>query len=105
MLHVAYVTLPLCRFKEEVEKLYKNLKRDGVQHMLWSATVPSWIKELTKFMKDPQYIDLIGAAVRPSRCRRHAHSPLPLPSLPSCTSPYPRASFRPLPRSAHLAST
>jgi superfamily II DNA/RNA helicase len=30
--------------------------------MLWSATIPTWIKQLTKeFMNAPKFVDLIGA--------------------------------------------
>ena len=60
------VTVEVCgasRFKEAVEDIYKNLPVESkVQHMLWSATVPAWISELTKFMDAPKFIDLIGAA-------------------------------------------
>ena len=60
------MTVEVCgasRFKEAVEDIYKNLPVESkVQHMLWSATVPAWISELTKFMDAPKFIDLIGAA-------------------------------------------
>ncbi len=56
-------------FKEDVENIYESLPTEGVQHMLWSATVPDWIKTLANtMMNKPAFIDLVGtcAGSRPA---------------------------------------
>ena len=48
-------------FKEAVEEIYRSLPPSGVQHMLWSATVPTWVSALARdLMKEPKFIDLVG---------------------------------------------
>ena len=51
-------------FQEEVEKILEFVSRNSptkVQKLLFSATIPSWVKELTtKFMnKQRKMVDLI----------------------------------------------
>ena len=52
-------------FQEEVEKILEFVSRNSptkVQKLLFSATIPSWVKELTtKFMnKQRKMVDLIN---------------------------------------------
>lgn len=67
-------------FREEVEKIYSYLPQpvnlsgrsdrvstatseSRVHHMLWSATLPPWIKKLAKtFLHKPEVIDLVGSS-------------------------------------------
>ncbi|KAK6916080.1 DEAD/DEAH box helicase domain [Dillenia turbinata] len=47
-------------FAEDVEKILENMPTKR-QTMMFSATMPNWIRDLTrKFMKDPTVIDLVG---------------------------------------------
>ncbi|ONK65209.1 uncharacterized protein A4U43_C07F34800 [Asparagus officinalis] len=47
-------------FEEDVENILDNLPPKR-QSMMFSATMPSWIKKLTqKYLKDPVTIDLVG---------------------------------------------
>ncbi|KAI4295068.1 hypothetical protein MLD38_040663 [Melastoma candidum] len=47
-------------FEEDVETILKNLPQNR-QSMMFSATMPAWIKGLTrKYLKDPLTIDLVG---------------------------------------------
>uniref|UniRef100_A0A0E0HWF2 RNA helicase n=1 Tax=Oryza nivara TaxID=4536 RepID=A0A0E0HWF2_ORYNI len=47
-------------FDEDVEVIMENLPQNR-QSMLFSATMPSWIRKITsKYLKDPIIIDLVG---------------------------------------------
>ncbi|KAG8083755.1 hypothetical protein GUJ93_ZPchr0016g2612 [Zizania palustris] len=47
-------------FDEDVEVIMENLPQNR-QSMLFSATMPSWIRKITnKYLKDPVIIDLVG---------------------------------------------
>ncbi|KAI4318918.1 hypothetical protein MLD38_032572 [Melastoma candidum] len=47
-------------FEEDVETILQNLPQKR-QNMMFSATMPNWIKGLTrKYLKDPLTIDLVG---------------------------------------------
>lgn len=47
-------------FQEEVEKILEKLPRDR-QSLMFSATMPSWIKKLTQnYLKNPLTIDLVS---------------------------------------------
>ncbi|GKV15275.1 hypothetical protein SLEP1_g26072 [Rubroshorea leprosula] len=47
-------------FAEDVERILDSLPENR-QSMMFSATMPNWIKELTrKYLKDPLTIDLVG---------------------------------------------
>ncbi|KAI4341899.1 hypothetical protein MLD38_026570 [Melastoma candidum] len=47
-------------FEEDVETILQNLPQNR-QSMMFSATMPNWIKGLTrKYLKDPLTIDLVG---------------------------------------------
>lgn len=47
-------------FEESVEQIYESLVSDR-QNMLFSATMPRWVKDLArKYMTDPVTIDLVG---------------------------------------------
>uniref|UniRef100_J3MII7 RNA helicase n=2 Tax=Oryza brachyantha TaxID=4533 RepID=J3MII7_ORYBR len=49
-------------FDEDVEVIMENLPQNR-QSMLFSATMPSWIRKITnKYLKDPVIIDLVGDA-------------------------------------------
>ncbi|KAF0905626.1 hypothetical protein E2562_007409 [Oryza meyeriana var. granulata] len=49
-------------FDEDVEVIMENLPQNR-QNMLFSATMPSWIRKITnKYLKDPIIIDLVGDA-------------------------------------------
>lgn len=48
-------------FDEDVEVIMENLPQNR-QSMLFSATMPSWIRKITsKYLKDPIIIDLVSA--------------------------------------------
>ena len=47
-------------FEEDVEQIYQNLTSER-QNMLFSATMPTWVKDLArKYMNEPVLIDLVG---------------------------------------------
>jgi len=61
-------------FKEDVEQIFESTPREK-QCMLWSATVPPWVRELAKkFLRSPQFVDMVGddAAKLPSTVAHHA---------------------------------
>jgi len=48
-------------FKEAVEDILTLTPKDSRQSMLWSATVPPWVRQLSgRFLRSPHFIDLIG---------------------------------------------
>jgi ATP-dependent RNA helicase DDX21 len=62
-------------FKEEVESILRSTP-PGKQTMLWSATVPPWVRALAKTaLRDAQFVDLVGddAAKLPATVRAVAH--------------------------------
>ena len=62
-------------FKEEVEGILAGTP-SAKQSMLWSATVPQWVRELARTeLKNPTFVDLVGdeAAKLPSTMRAIAH--------------------------------
>jgi ATP-dependent RNA helicase DDX21 len=47
-------------FEEDVERILEQMPRNR-QGMLFSATMPTWVKKLArKYLKDPLTIDLVG---------------------------------------------
>jgi superfamily II DNA/RNA helicase len=47
-------------FEEDVEQIYQSLTSER-QNMLFSATMPTWVKDLAKkYMDEPVLIDLVG---------------------------------------------
>jgi superfamily II DNA/RNA helicase len=61
-------------FKEDVEQIFESTP-EAKQCMLWSATMPPWVRDLAKkFLRNPQFVDLVGdnAAKLPSTVAHHA---------------------------------
>lgn len=55
-------------FAEDVETILENIPQKH-QTMMFSATMPSWIRKLTqKFLKNPLTIDLVSAQLNNSPC-------------------------------------
>lgn len=49
-------------FDEDVDRILENVPEER-QTMLFSATMPSWVKRLTKqHLKQPVMVDLVGDA-------------------------------------------
>lgn len=63
-------------FKEEIEKIYKYIVKhtqDKVQNLLFSATVPPWLQDIsTKYQdKNRKYVNLISEESKTPETLKH----------------------------------